>query len=98
MTEVMRKTRTRRGLFGHGPQGGCTSNRCRKMVFDATSRVGKAKAMDRDRLANTAREADAFSRRARRIVPFARGELRKLKRALAKRARRNARSDLRSDE
>lgn len=36
------------------------------------------------------KEVDAFSRQSRRIVPFGRGELRKLKRAFSKRQRKDA--------
>ncbi len=36
-------------------------------------------------------EVDAASRRARRIVPFGRGELRKIKRRMNRRVRREAR-------
>lgn len=36
-------------------------------------------------------ECDAFSRRARRIIGWKRGEVRKIKRAFAKRARKSSR-------
>lgn len=42
-------------------------------------------------------EADAASRRARRIVPFGRGELRSIKRRMNKRVRREAREALRKE-
>ena len=42
-------------------------------------------------------EADAASRRARRIVPFGRGELRKIKRRMNKRVRREAGETLRKE-
>jgi len=54
--------------------------------------------MHKDRAANTARETDAFSRQARRFIVFARGELKKHKRALAKRARKSAKQGLRSKD
>ena len=42
-------------------------------------------------------EADAASRRARRIVTFGRGELRKIKRRMNKRIRREAGEALRKE-
>ena len=42
-------------------------------------------------------EADAASRRAPRIVPFGRGELRKIKRRMDKRVRREAGDALRKE-
>jgi hypothetical protein len=42
-------------------------------------------------------ECDAFSRRSRRMLSWRRGELRKIKRAFTKRARRTARRSVRSD-
>jgi hypothetical protein len=43
-------------------------------------------------------ECDAFSRRSRRMLSWKRGELRKVKRAFAKRARRMARLSVRRDQ
>lgn len=45
----------------------------------------------------TGSEVDAFSRRSRRLVRWARGQLKKLKRAFAKRSRRVARGSARSE-
>lgn len=42
-------------------------------------------------------EADAASRRARRIVPFQRGELRRIKRRMNKRARQETSEALRQE-
>jgi hypothetical protein len=42
-------------------------------------------------------ECDAFSRRSRRMLSWKRGELRKVKRAFAKRARRVAHLSIRKD-
>jgi hypothetical protein len=42
-------------------------------------------------------ECDAFSRRSRRVLAWRRGELRKIKRAFAKRVRQIARRSIRTD-
>lgn len=43
-------------------------------------------------------ECDAFSRRSRRMLSWNRGELRNVKRAFAKRARRMARLSIQKDQ
>jgi len=50
-----------------------------------------------NRGATTGAEHDAFSRRSRPLLSWGRGELRRLKRAFAKRSRRNGKTETTGD-